>query len=288
MLTPVDLHIHTRHSDGVFTPAEIVALAHEQGFGAIAIADHDSVSGIDEALQAGKQYGIEVIPAIELSIELNGHSDVHLLAYYPDHHDQDFTDRLNLFRERRDRRGHEIIARINEKLSHAGKSGISYDEVIAGSDGALGRPHIARVLMAKGYCSSMNDAFDNYLVPCDVPKEYFRADIAINEIHRIGGIAVLAHPTTISRDRSVMREAIGMMVALGLDGIEAYNSLATLDDAEFLVALARRYRLVLTGGSDFHGNEGETDLGIKDSRFPLDYRLVDALQHKVRDKRTST
>lgn len=280
MHAPVDLHTHSRHSDGIFTPSEVIELAYAQGFKALALADHDSVSGIDEAIAAGSRQGVEVIPAVELSIEIKGHHDVHLLAFFIDHHDPDFNLRLNSFRERRDTRGQEIIARINDRLEQNGKGGITYDEVIEGSDGALGRPHIARVLMSKGYVSDMNDAFDNYLVPCNVPKEYFPADEAIREVHRIGGIAVLAHPTTITRDRTVLREVIGMLVALGLDGIEAYNSLATIDDAEFLCAIARRYKLVVTGGSDFHGTEGENLLGIRDNRFPVDYRLVQALKER--------
>jgi predicted metal-dependent phosphoesterase TrpH len=127
----------------------------------------------------------------------------------------------------------------------------------------------------------MNEAFANYLVPCNVPKEYFAAEEAITEIHRLGGVAVLAHPTTITRDRTIVREVIGMLVALGLDGIEAYNSLATIDDAEFLLAIARRHNLVVTGGSDFHGNEEEDRLGIRDNRFPLDYRLIDAMKERL-------
>lgn len=281
MYAPVDLHVHTRHSDGTFTPAEVVRMAGDQGFKAIAIADHDSVSGIDEAVAAGTAGGIEVIPAVELSIEIAGHHDVHLLAYFIDHRDAPFNDRLDRFRERRERRGEAIIARINEKLASERKGSITYEEVVEGSDGALGRPHIARVLIARGYASDMNDAFDNYLVPCDVPKEYFSADEAIREIHRIGGVAVLAHPTSISRDRTVLREVIGSMVALGLDGLEAYCTLATIDDADFLVAIARRHRLVVTGGSDFHGNETENSLGIADARFPIDYRLVAALKERL-------
>lgn len=280
MNLPVDLHIHSRYSDGIFTPAELVEMAYTQGFTAIALADHDSVSGIDEAIAAGKIRGVELIPAVELSVEFKKHHDVHLLAFYIDHHDTEFNLRLDSFRERRDKRGYEIITRINNKLEQAGKGSITYDEVIEGSDGALGRPHIARVLISRGYVADMNDAFDNYLVPCNVPKEYFPAEEAIQEIHRIGGLAVLAHPTTITKDRTSLREITGMLVASGLDGIEAYNSLATIDDAEFLNAIARRHRLVVTGGSDFHGSDGDNMLGIRDNRFPIDYRLVQALKER--------
>ncbi|MBT0664415.1 PHP domain-containing protein [Geobacter pelophilus] len=287
MTAPVDLHIHSRHSDGTFSPTELVKMASAQGFKAIALADHDSISGIDEAIAAGEEFGVELIPAVELSIEIKNYHDVHLLAFFLDHKDKSFNERLNSFRERRDRRGEEIIARINDKLANNGKGSISFSEVVAGSDGALGRPHIARVLISRGYVTDMNQAFDEYLIPCDVPKEYFPAEEAIKEIHRIGGLAVLAHPTTISKDRSKLREVIGMMVAFGLDGLEAYNTLATIDDSEFLFAIARRHKLIVTGGSDFHGNEGEGLLGIRDNRFPLDYRLVESLKDRVAEKKSN-
>jgi predicted metal-dependent phosphoesterase TrpH len=287
MTVPVDLHIHSRHSDGTFTPTELVKMASAQGFKAIALADHDSISGIDEAIAAGEEFGVELIPAVELSIEVKNYNDVHLLAFLLDYKDKSFNERLNSFRERRDRRGEEIIARINNKLANNGKGSISFSEVVAGSDGALGRPHIARVLISRGYVSDMNQAFDEYLIPCDVPKEYFPAEEAIKEIHRIGGVAVLAHPTTITKDRTMLREVIGMMVAFGLDGLEAYNTLATIDDSEFLLAIARRHKLIVTGGSDFHGNEGEGLLGIRDNRFPLDYRLVESLKDRVAEKKST-
>jgi predicted metal-dependent phosphoesterase TrpH len=281
MISKVDLHTHSRQSDGILTPTELVEMAAAQGLKSIALADHDSVSGIDEAIAAGEALGVELIPAVELSIEIKNHHDVHLLAYLINHCDVDFNLRLNSFRERRDHRGQEIIARINDKLATEGKGSINYDEVIEGSDGALGRPHIARILLSKGYVSDMNDAFDNYLVPCNVPKEYFPANEAIKEVHRIGGVAVLAHPTTISKDRGVLREVIGMMVAIGLDGIEVYNNLATIDESEFLLAIARRYKLVVTGGSDFHGNDGENQLGIRNEKYLLDYRMVESLKEKA-------
>jgi predicted metal-dependent phosphoesterase TrpH len=284
MLFPVDLHTHTCHSDGRLTPSQLVLLAAAQGLKALAIADHDSTGGIDEAMACGNLNGIEVIAAVELSVETRGHSDVHLLGYFINHHDSCFQDKLEAFRVRRDSRGREIIVRINEKLAGEGKGRISYEEVLAESAGALGRPHVARVLVEKGFSKGMEDAFDRYLVPCNVPKEYFPVDEAINEIHRIGGLALLAHPTSISRDYEVLRGVIAEMVRLGLDGIEVYNTMATLTDAEFLLGLAMRHRLAVSGGSDFHGNNGEELLAIEGGRFSLDYRLVDGLKERLRQR----
>jgi len=281
MQAPVDLHVHSRHSDGIFSPTELVQMASNQGFKAIALADHDAVSGIDEAIQSGNNHGVEIIPAVELSIEIKKYHDVHLLAYFINHHDADFISRLDKFRERRDQRGQQIIARINDKLASQGHGCITYDEVIQGSDGALGRPHVARVLLSRGYVTDMNDAFDRYLIPCNVEKEYFPADEAIKEIHRIGGVAVLAHPSTITKDRTALRDVIGTMISMGLDGIEAYNTLSTIDDSEFLLAIARRHKLAVTGGSDFHGNDGETQLGIRDNRFPIYYQLIESMKDRI-------
>lgn len=281
MFMPVDLHTHTRYSDGSLTPSELVSLAAEQGVKAVAIADHDSTSGVDEALECGKRIGVEVIPAVELSVEISGYSDVHLLGYFIDHRDLSFQNRLNTFRNRRDSRGKEIIDRINERLACEGRGNITYEEVLAGSDGALGRPHLARVLVIKGYAVSMEDAFDRYLIPCNVPKLYFPMADAISEIHRIGGLALLAHPTSISRNYEELRTVIGEMVRLGLDGLEVYCTMATVADADFLLGLTVRHRLAVSGGSDFHGNEGERLLAIEGGRFSLDYRLVEGLRERL-------
>ena len=282
MLRPVDLHIHSCNSDGTFTPSRLIELAADQGIAAVALADHDSVSGIDEAVAAGLIHGVEVIPAVELSVEYNGFHDIHLLGYFIDHRDPVFLDKLEQFRARRDRRGAEIIERINAKLLQESKGRISYDEVAAVSGEALGRPHIARILVSKGYAGCMEDAFDNYLVPCNVPKSYFPAGDAVGEIRRINGLAVLAHPTSITRDRVQLRRVIADFANMGLDGIEAYNNLCSFDETDFLAAIARRYGLAVTGGSDFHGNADEGRLGIENGKGPINYGLVEALKLRLR------
>lgn len=276
----VDLHTHSRHSDGTLSPVELIEMAAGRGFRTIALADHDAVSGITEALDAGRRLGVEVIPAVELSVELRGHEDVHLLGFFIDHTDQQFLEKLDLFCKRRDRRGVEILEKINARLAETGRKGIDYEEVTVDADGALGRPHIARVLVAKGYSATMENAFEDFLVPCNVPKEYFAADEAIREIHRIGGLAVLAHPSSITRDRTMLRELIAELMRYGLDGLEAMNNMASIDETDFLLGIARRHGLLVTGGSDFHGNSDE-ELGIDDGRHPVDYRLVEALRERL-------
>lgn len=257
----IDLHTHTTASDGVFKPAELIHYAHKSGIAVIAIADHDSTAGIDEAIATALPLGITVIPAVELSVAYKDYHDVHLLGYWINHNDEVFSKKLELFRERRETRGLRIIERINDKLAGEGKSTIQSAEVLALADGALGRPHIARVLMNHGHAQSMQDAFANYLQPCNVPKEYFNFLDALEEIKRIGGIAVLAHPQSVTRNRTELEKIIKDMAVLGLDGIEAFNTMGLEDDESFLRSLASKLGLLVSGGSDFHGNEEGLTLG---------------------------
>ena len=165
------------------------------------------------------------------------------------------------FQERRETRGERIVERINSKLRGEGRAEIAVEAVRAIAEGALGRPHIARVLMEAGYVKEMEDAFTRYLEPCNVPKEYFPITDAIDEIHRLGGVAVLAHPQSVSDDRTVIRRLIGELKAMGLDGIEAHNTMGTANDALTLERLAMDLGLLATGGSDFHGFSDDSPLG---------------------------
>jgi len=264
-----DLHIHSTHSDGTRTPAEIVSLAREGGITPIAIADHDAVTGIDEAREAGERAGITVIPAVELSVIYQGMTDIHLLGYGIDHHDTRFRERLALFQHRRDTRSEAIVERINERLKRRKLPPISYGEVLALADGSIGRPHIARVLMERGVVSTMEEAFEEYLVPCNVPKEYFPLEEALQEIHRIGGVAVLAHPTSMTRDRTRMMELIERFTDMGLDGVEGFHSMLDPEETTLLIGHARQHGLIVTGGSDFHGIEEGERLGMLRGETPI-------------------
>lgn len=280
----VDLHVHSLHSDGIHTPAGLVELAAKSGLLAIALADHDSVAGIDEALDAGKRHNVEVIPAVELSVEFRGYHDVHLLGYFIDHRDSAFQEKLALFRARRDERGRAIIGRINARLSHEGKGAISYEEVAALAKGALGRPHIAQVLVARGVVRDVQEAFDRYVVPCNVPKLYFPMAEALAEIRRIHGVAVLAHPTTITDNRTLLKGVLTELSAIGLDGIEVYNNTCFKDDMIFLESIARSLGLLKTGGSDFHGFEGDVEIGSGRGGLAIAYHWVEDMK-KLRAER---
>ena len=280
----VDLHVHSIHSDGVHSPAALVEMAAEAGLRAVALADHDSVAGIDEALAAGDRHGVEVIPAIELSVEYRGYHDIHLLGYFIDHRDPAFQENLARFRSRRDERGRAIIDRINTKLSREGKGEISHKEVLSLASGALGRPHIARVLVARGLARDVQDAFDRYVVPCNVPKLYFPMVEALAEIRRIRGISVLAHPTTITANRPALKGLLTEFAGLGLEGIEVFNNMCYKDDMIFLESLARSLGLLKTGGSDYHGFEDDMAIGSGRGGLAIAYHWIDAMKKHLAER----
>lgn len=257
----IDLHIHSNYSDGALSPAELFQRALGEGLSAIAIADHDSVAGVAEGLAAAARTDIATIPAVELSVQFKSWQDVHLLGYGMNCSDSNFRDKLDGFRERRERRNVEILERVNEVLMSRGMEKIHPDEVLVHARDAIGRPHIARAMLEKGYVQTMEEAFQRYLVPCNVPKRYWPMDDAISEIRRVGGVAVLAHPTTISQDREALRGAITELAAMGLDGLEVFNNQAQPDEMEFLRRLAVELGLLITGGSDFHGIEEGIEIG---------------------------
>ena len=257
----IDLHIHSSFSDGAFTPSELVALAAKNNVQVIAIADHDTVAGVEEASAAGAVAGVEVLSAVELSVQFKEWRDVHLLGYGIDHLDVQFLKDLDGFRHRRAGRNDEIIERVNDLLRVEGRSLLDRESVLAFARDSIGRPHIARALLDRGYVDSMEQAFQRYLVPCNVPKSYWPMAEAIAEIHRIGGVAVLAHPTSISRDVVTLGSVIADLRLSGLDGIEVYNNMGWPLEIEFLRRTAEDIGLLMTAGSDFHGIEEGLEIG---------------------------
>jgi 3',5'-nucleoside bisphosphate phosphatase len=280
----VDLHLHSTFSDGVKTPTELARMACDLGLKAIAVADHDTVDGIDEALAAGAACGLEVIPSIEFSVAYGSYRDVHLLGYLLDHRDPGLLEILAEFRERRAKRGDAIVDRINEKLATEGREPISAAAAAALAGGAMGRPHIAQVLMSKRYVHDMQEAFSRYLIPCDVPKRYFPVEEALATIRRLGGVAVLAHPVSITQERAKLTEIIDALCALGLDGLEAYNNICGEQESNFLRSYAEKHGLVWTGGSDYHGIEAGISMGTGRGSMAVPYSCVEGLK-RVKESR---
>jgi hypothetical protein len=284
----IDLHIHSSYSDGAYTPSELISMAAQLGVKVIAIADHDSVSGVTDAVSCGQDYGIEVIPAVELSVQFDSFRDVHLLGYGINCSDEAFLGRIIEFRKRREQRNNEIVELVNRQLIAEGREAITIDEVLAFARDAIGRPHIARVLLERKYVSSLEDAFQRYLVPCNIPKSYWDMDNAIDEIHRIGGVAVLAHPTSISKDLQELKCIVLKLKNMGLDGIEVFNNMGWPQEIEFLRRLAIELDLLVTAGSDFHGIEYGMEIGKGREGICFDSSLLAPLNTRIQEQQSRT
>ncbi|MHB1125516.1 MAG: PHP domain-containing protein [Bacillota bacterium] len=264
-----DLHLHTSASDGKLTPQELVRLAGNVGLKAIAVTDHDTTAGLEEAIKEGEQTGVEVVPGIELSTEW-GKTEVHVLGYYIDYQGGQVQEKLQHLREGRRRRGEMIIS----KLQALGYN-IDFQRVleIAGG-GSLGRPHIAVALLEKGYVASVEDAFNRFIgrdTPGYVPRAKLSPVEAVEVILKADGIPVLAHPGLIHED-SIIQELAGV----GLQGIEVYYPGHDKAATHHYQRLARAYKLIATGGSDFHGypNEGPAYPGVAG----VSYEVIEQLQ----------
>jgi predicted metal-dependent phosphoesterase TrpH len=251
----VDLHMHSTASDGSRTPGDVVRAAKAAGLVAIALTDHDTVDGLAEAQVAGAELGVRVVNGVELSA-VEGEAETHLLGLHL--RDALVIEReLGALRDMRERRGQQIV----EKLVALGVQ-VTFDDVLSqAGGGAVGRPHVARALVADGWATDVRDAFDRYLgagKPAYVAKDQLTMAAAIAIIHSAGGLAVLAHPGGAGT-----RERLTALMALGLDGVEVKHPGHSPSDTARLNALASQLGLVVSGGSDWHGApDGPRTIGM--------------------------
>jgi len=248
----IDLHTHTRYSDGTFTPAEAIALALERGLSTISISDHDSTEGLDEARVAAEGTGLEVVPGVEFSAEHEGGS-VHVLAYWMDEGDGEFQAELRRLREDRFRRGERMV----EKLRALGHP-IEFERVRQIASGKnIGRPHVAQALVEAGVVPTIKDAFGKDLIGTGgaayVQKHALDPADAVALIKRAGGLAVLAHPVHWRDGLPTPDALILRMVEAGLDGIECAHPDHDPETERTYRELAGRLGLAATGSSDCHG-----------------------------------
>lgn len=275
---PVDLHSHSVHSDGTFTVAELLDLAREKGVRALALTDHDTTAGLDEALALAGERGLEVIPGIEISV-LYDPGTMHILGYFFDPKSGNLQAALDGFQEARRQRNPQII----ERLKAVGVA-VTMEEVIAESGGGqLGRPHFARALVKKGYCRDFEEAFKKYLgkgASAYVDKRRFTPEEGIRMIRDAGGLPVLAHPKLIrARDDREFGRLLDQLVKAGLAGIEAYSSCQDEQEARQFRAAGEARNIFVTGGSDFHGaNKPEVKLGEMGDWAQLKYELVEKMR----------
>lgn len=276
-MSRIDLHLHTTHSDGSFSIAEVMAFAKQAGLTALAITDHDIVDGIPEATAIGKELGIEVVPGVEISSRL-GESELHILGYFFNWTDLQLAQRLKTLRDSRHLRNPQIVQRLNDLGIP-----ITYEEVraLAGTE-SVGRPHIARLLMEKKIVTSAKEAFDRYLAngrPAFVDRELPEPAEAVRWIREAGGVPVLAHPTWVRTSADGLRVLVRDLKAAGLGGLEVHYSTHTPSQTTEYLDLAKQCDLLVTGGSDFHGvTKPDIEVGIGRGQLKVSQKLLDPLR----------
>lgn len=244
-----DLHIHSYYSDGALSPEELVRKSEQAGLSAISITDHDTVEGLGEAIESAESSSIEMITGVEFNIREEG-KDIHLLGYLFDYRDRKLVDLLSSLKEARKSRAESII----RKLVGAGIK-IDIEEVRLLSDrGTVGRLHIARVLLERGYVTDIQEGFSRYIGegrPAFVPRIILKAADMVSLVRNAGGVAVWAHPGALIRNRDLVKT----LVDSGISGIEALHPNHNADIVEKIRSVAREKGLVTTGGSDYHFDE---------------------------------
>ena len=272
----IDLHVHTGASDGTCSPAEAVALARETGLAAIAVTDHDTVSGCAEAVRAGAELGIQVVPGIEMSTR-HMHRTIHILGYYPDPESPALKAALDwMIRERNTRN-----RRMAEKMAADGIP-VSYEQMLARFGESIGRPNFGQVLTELGYAESVQDAFDRYIEkgqPYYLRREMLSIRETVETIALAGGVPVLAHPFQYRLEEAELRQLLRQCTDYGLRGMECLYSGYSRSQSAFLLALAEEYGLCPTGGSDFHGaNKPHIRMGSGTGGLAVPYEYLEKLK----------
>ena len=284
----IDLHIHSTASDGTKTPSEILSLASGKNLGAVALTDHDTIAGIPEFLTASAKYpDVKAVSGVEISLKHYDYS-IHVVGLFIDHKSDLLNDFLCEIRKNRDRRNEMIIAKLRKHGFD-----ISLEEVNAEAGGeSAGRPHFANILIRKGYFSEPQEAFDKYLKRgrpgyCDriLPSPAAAVDV----IHKAGGIVIWAHPMShVDADRRTLLKILKFLVGKGIDGIEAYYPSFTPEQNEYLLSLAEKNGLAVSGGSDFHGgNMKGIDMGTGSGTLAIPYSVYEKLEEFSKGKRNS-
>lgn len=277
----VDLHCHSTASDGSLAPEEVVRLAHLSGLSGLALTDHDTVAGLPAAKAEADKLGITFLPGIEISAAYPSPGTLHILGYGVDPRSPVLTEMTRHLLEGRNNRNPQIVDKLRS-LNVA----ITMEEVEAEAGGdVIGRPHIAAILVRKGYVSSVKQAFDKYLAPGGLAyfdKERLEPRRALELIRAAGGLPVLAHPVQLRTENDAQLERVVKdLVDLGLAGLETIHSDHTPELVDKYTKLADRYHLLKTGGSDFHGRSKESiELGVANCRR-IPRSFLDAILDKL-------
>ncbi|MBN1270443.1 MAG: PHP domain-containing protein [Kiritimatiellae bacterium] len=278
----IDLHVHSTFSDGSFTPEELVDKAIASGLSAMALTDHDSTSGVERLLAAGRAKGLTVISGVEISADYSP-GTMHMLGYHVDQNNRDLNEHLKWIREGREARNREILHKLMELGCH-----ITWDEVAsyAGED-VVGRPHFAQALIARGYVQDNNEAFKKYLAkgaPAYADRRRLSPEDSITLVRVAGGVPVLAHPFTLRLGKMELRRELKALSECGLEGIEAYYPEHDAETTREYIKLAKDYGLIVTGGTDFHGVQ-TPDITL--GRGFGSMKIPDSIMADLEDRRAS-
>lgn len=279
----IDLHVHSNASDGSLTPTKLVWEAKKSGLRAFALTDHDTIKGIAEAkkaaltLQENEAYTLEVVSGVELSVGY-GKQDIHILGLLIDENCADLKSTLSALEQERDERNKKMA----ENLAKAGLP-ISIEALYEEFPNAvLTRAHFAKYLQKTGVIKEIKEAFQKYLNedgPYYVQRKYLSPEAAILLIRKAGGIPILAHPLIYHLPEPELKSLLGTLKTAGLMGLEAVHSTNVNNDTGYLKGLARKYELITTGGSDFHGAvKPDIKLGIGRGNLSIPYRVLEELK----------
>lgn len=277
----IDLHCHSIFSDGTMTPAELVKMACKEKLGALALTDHDTIDGVPALLTEAKKVGLIALSGVELSAN-HGDIPIHILGYGFEPEDKNLRANLDTLQQTRKTRNEKIIA----NLFDIGVD-VTYNEMqnLAG-DGVVGRPHFGKLLINLGKVRTMQDAFDKYLRkgrPAYAAREKLPVPDAIKIIHKAKGLAILAHPGTIPLDNTKRMDLIGKFLDMGLDGIEVYYPIHSAGLRKQLLSFCNQENLVITGGSDYHGDiRPGTRLGTMQKKQRVPYDVLLQLQQRIK------
>lgn len=273
----VDLHVHSTCSDGTLTPEELVVRAQEFGLSAMALTDHDTLAGIPSLVEAGRKYGLEVIPGVELSTFFD-QKEIHIVGLYVDPANQQFQKDLEDLQDIREHRN-EIMC---QKFSEIGIN-ISYEEMLEKyKDSVITRAHFADFLLEKGFIKSRNEAFERYIGPngpCYVPRQKLAPADAIRMIKSAGGVPILAHPVLYHLGKEQMHKLLDYLKASGIVGIETVYSTYSMGEEIATRNLAHEYDLIESGGSDYHGaNKPYLEIGIGKGHLCVPYQFLSIIK----------
>lgn len=246
-MVKADLHTHTKFSDGNLSPQQLIDLSVKSGISILSITDHDNVNALNEAVRYGKTKGVQIIPGVELSADIDG-QEIHILGYFIDYKNEKLKDFLVSLRKNRILRNEKIVSKLNDLGSN-----IKFNSIIgkAGTETSIGRPHIAMELNEEGFVNSYFEAFMKYIgdgKPAYIKKPNPSVKEVLKIISETGGLSFIAHPGKFVRDELLLE-----LIRQGLDGIETIHPSHSKDDIKYFTSIASENFLLTSGGSDFHG-----------------------------------